>query len=172
MTATEARPTEQTDVKVDEKQARQVAEAARESDWHKPSFGKELFLGRLRMDLVEPWPTPDPEKTANATEFLAALKTYAHTIDGAQIERDAKIPDEVFQRLAELGAFGMKIDKKYGGLGLSNLHYCKALTHGRLGQRIARRAAVRAPVDRRTAAAQTLRHRRAEAEVPAPTRRR
>jgi alkylation response protein AidB-like acyl-CoA dehydrogenase len=129
MTATEARPEAKNEVKVDEKQARQVAEAAREADWHKPSFGKELFLGRLRMDLIEPWPTPDPEKAANATEFLAALKTYAETgIDGGQIERDAKIPDEVFQRLAELGAFGMKIDKKYGGLGLSNLHYCKALT--------------------------------------------
>ena len=45
-----------------------------------------------------------------------------------EIERDARIPDEVFQELAELGAFGMKIDKKYGGLELSNLHYCKALT--------------------------------------------
>ncbi len=113
---------------VDEKQARQVAEDARESDWRKPSFGKELFLGRLRMDLIEPWPTRDPEKAANATEFLAALKDYAQTIDAAQIERDAKIPDEVFRKLADLGAFGMKIDKKYGGLGLSNLDYCKALT--------------------------------------------
>jgi alkylation response protein AidB-like acyl-CoA dehydrogenase len=124
MTATEARP----DVQVDEKQARQVAEAAREADWHKPSFGKELFLGRLRMDLIEPWPTPDPEKVEAATGFLAALKDYAATIDAAQIERDAKIPDDVFQRLAALGAFGMKIDAKYGGLGLSHLHYCKALT--------------------------------------------
>ena len=44
-----------------------------------------------------------------------------------QIERDARIPDEVFQGLADLGAFGMKIDQKYGGLGLSNLHYCQAL---------------------------------------------
>ena len=126
MTATEARPETQTATKideksptsVDEKQARQVAEAAREADWHKPSFGKELFLGRLRMDLIEPWPTVDPEKAANAQDFLAALRDYAHTVDGAEIERDARIPDEVFQKLAELGAFGMKIDKKYGGLGL------------------------------------------------------
>jgi alkylation response protein AidB-like acyl-CoA dehydrogenase len=124
MTTTEDRP----ETVVDEKQARKVAEAAREADWHKPSFGKELFLGRLRMDLIEPWPTPDPEKTANATGFLADLKAYAETIDGGQIERDARIPDEVFQKLAALGAFGMKIDKTYGGLGLSNLHYCKALT--------------------------------------------
>ncbi|HZD99756.1 MAG TPA: acyl-CoA dehydrogenase, partial [Micromonosporaceae bacterium] len=56
---------------VDEKQARQVAEAAREADWRKPSFGKQLFLGRLRMDLVEPWPTPDPEQQADGEAFLA-----------------------------------------------------------------------------------------------------
>jgi hypothetical protein len=32
---------------VSEKQAREVAEAARESEWKLPSFGKELFLGNF-----------------------------------------------------------------------------------------------------------------------------
>ena len=114
--------------RVDERQARQVAEAAREADWRKPSFGKNLFLGKLRMDLVEPWPVPDPQRAAEAEEFLGKLREYlVLSVDGAQIERDARIPDEVFQGLASLGAFGMKIDQKYGGLGLTNLHYCKAL---------------------------------------------
>ncbi|WP_435830604.1 acyl-CoA dehydrogenase family protein [Polymorphospora rubra] len=113
---------------VSEKEARQVAEAARETEWGKPSFGKELFLGRLRLDLIDPWPQPDPAKTARADEFLAQLGEYVRTeVDGAQIERDARIPDEVFQGLGRLGAFGMKIDEEYGGLGLSNLHYCRAL---------------------------------------------
>src|SRR5256714_5632461 len=112
---------------VDEKQARQVAEAAREAEWRKPSFGKELFLGRLRMDLIDPWPAPEPAAVAKAEEFLAKLGDFAATIDGARIEREARIPDEVFHGLAGLGAFGMKIDEKYGGLGLTNLHYCKAL---------------------------------------------
>ena len=112
---------------VSEKQARQVAEAARESEWRKPSFGKELFLGRFRLDLIDPWPAAD--ERPDAEEFLAKLDAYVRSdVDGARIEREARIPDEVFQGLAGLGAFGMKIDKKYGGLGLSNLHYCKALT--------------------------------------------
>src|SRR2546423_8050115 len=102
---------------VDEKQARQVAEAAREAEWRKPSFGKELFLGRLRMDLIDPWPRPDPDGAARAEEFLARLREFAATrIDGALIEREARIPDEVLRGLAELGAFGMKIDREYGGL--------------------------------------------------------
>jgi hypothetical protein len=112
---------------VTEKQARQVAEAAREKAWRKPSFGRELFAGRLRLGLVDPWPTPAPEEQEKAADFLAKLGEYARTIDGEQIERDARIPDEVFTRLAKLGAFGMKIDKKYGGLELSNLYYCRAL---------------------------------------------
>ncbi len=37
------------------------------------------------------------------------------------------IPDEVLTGLADLGAFGMKVDEEYGGLGLSNLDYCRAL---------------------------------------------
>ncbi|WP_422773741.1 acyl-CoA dehydrogenase family protein [Plantactinospora sp. WMMC1484] len=114
---------------VTEREARQVAEAAREAEWGKPSFGKELFLGRLRLDLIDPWPRPEPERAARAEEFLSRLGDYVRSeVDGEAIERDARIPDEVFAGLGRLGAFGMKIDQKYGGLGLSNLHYCRALT--------------------------------------------
>ena len=45
---------------VSEKEARQVAESAREQGWEKPSFGKELFLGNLRLDLIHPQPKLDP----------------------------------------------------------------------------------------------------------------
>jgi alkylation response protein AidB-like acyl-CoA dehydrogenase len=134
MTTTDNRPTDSgpattPTTHVTERQARQVAEAARETEWRKPSFGKELFLGRFRLDLIYPYPKPDPEKAAAAEEFLGKLGQFASTeIDGGQIERDAFIPDEVFNGLADLGAFGMKIDKKYGGLGLTNLDYCRALT--------------------------------------------
>jgi alkylation response protein AidB-like acyl-CoA dehydrogenase len=115
--------------RVSEREARQVAEAARETEWRKPSFGKELFLGRLRLDLIDPWPTPSPESVANAEPFVAKLTEFAQAhIDNAQIERDASIPDDVLHGLADLGAFGMKIDEKYGGLGLSTYAYCRALT--------------------------------------------
>ncbi|MEH0936920.1 acyl-CoA dehydrogenase family protein [Micromonospora psammae] len=113
---------------VSEREARQVAEAARESAWDRPSFGKELFLGRFRLDLINPWPRTDPADAERAEGFLAEFADYlAAEVDGAAIERDARIPDEVFQGMARLGAFGMKIDRRYGGLGLSNLHYCRAL---------------------------------------------
>ncbi|MEV8515732.1 acyl-CoA dehydrogenase family protein [Dactylosporangium sp. NPDC051484] len=111
-----------------EREARKVIEESRETEWKKPSFGKELFLGRLRLDLIDPLPELDPAAEARGAEFQAKLAAYLSAeVDGQQIERDARIPDEVLRSLGELGAFGMKIDEEYGGLGLTNLDYCRAL---------------------------------------------
>ncbi|MFK4210181.1 acyl-CoA dehydrogenase family protein [Streptomyces sp. NPDC030920] len=114
--------------RVTEREARQVAEAAREQDWHKPSFAKELFLGRFRLDLIHPHPLPPADDVRRGEAFLARLREFCETrIDGALIEREARIPDEVIRGLKELGALGMKIDPKYGGLGLTQVYYNKAL---------------------------------------------
>ncbi|GAB2759220.1 acyl-CoA dehydrogenase family protein [Streptomyces bullii] len=114
---------------VTEREARQVAEAAREQEWRKPSFAKELFLGRFRLDLIHPHPLPADEAAQRGEEFLAKLRDFCETkVDGARIEREARIPDEVITGLKELGALGMKIDTKYGGLGLTQVYYNKALT--------------------------------------------
>ncbi|MFV0127487.1 acyl-CoA dehydrogenase family protein [Streptomyces sp. HMX112] len=114
--------------KVSEREARQVAEAAREQDWRKPSFAKELFLGRFRLDLIHPHPLPPTEDAQRGEEFLAKLRDFCETkIDGALIEREARIPDAVIDGLKELGALGMKIDPRYGGLGLTQVYYNKAL---------------------------------------------
>ncbi|MER7813069.1 acyl-CoA dehydrogenase family protein [Streptomyces sp900116325] len=115
--------------KVTEREARQVAEAAREQDWRKPSFAKELFLGRFRLDLIHPHPLPAADDVRRGEAFLARLRDFCETkIDGALIEREAKIPDEVINGLKELGALGMKIDPKYGGLGLTQVYYNRALS--------------------------------------------
>ncbi|MGW5866786.1 acyl-CoA dehydrogenase family protein [Streptomyces sp. NPDC055239] len=121
-------PTPPSGASVSEREARQVAEAAREQDWRKPSFAKELFLGRFRLDLIHPHPMPADEDARRGEEFLAKLRDFCETkIDSARIEREAKIPDEVINGLKELGALGMKIDTKYGGLGLTQVYYNKAL---------------------------------------------
>ncbi|WP_405882840.1 acyl-CoA dehydrogenase family protein [Streptomyces sp. NBC_01136] len=122
MSATPHQPT------VTEREARQVAEAAREQDWRKPSFAKELFLGRFRLDLIHPHPQPAEEDAQRGEEFLAKLRDFCETkIDSARIEREAQIPDGVIDGLKDLGALGMKIDTKYGGLGLTQVYYNKAL---------------------------------------------
>ncbi|MGP3971308.1 acyl-CoA dehydrogenase family protein [Streptomyces sp. 6N223] len=111
-----------------EDEARRVAEAARQREWRGPSFARELFLGRLRLGLLHPRPLPDEAATRTGERFLARLREFcASKIDGAQIERDARIPDDVIAGLRELGAFGMKIGEAHGGLGLSHLFYNRAL---------------------------------------------
>jgi len=113
---------------VTEKEARQVAEAARETEWTKPSFGKELFLGHLRLDLIHPHPKPSAEHERKGEAFLAKLEAFLREeVDPLQIEREARIPEHVVKGLSHLGALGMKVDEKYGGLGLSNLYYNRAL---------------------------------------------
>ena len=113
---------------VDERQARQVAEAAREAAWRQPSFGRQLFLGDFRLDLIHPHPRPGEDSSRRGEEFCARLREFCEaSVNGAQIERDARIPDEVVKGLAGLGAFGMKIAPEYGGLGLANLYYNRAL---------------------------------------------
>src|SRR6266849_4230342 len=113
---------------VDEREARQTAEAAREAGWHQTSFAKQLFLGDFRLDLIHPHPRPSADATARGEEFCARMRAFCEeSVDGAQIEHDARIPDEVIRGLASLGAFGMKIAPEYGGLGLTNLYYNRAL---------------------------------------------
>jgi alkylation response protein AidB-like acyl-CoA dehydrogenase len=109
-------------------QSKQVAEASREAEWTKPSFGKELFLGNFRLDLIHPQPELDPAAGEKGEAFLDRLRTFlTERVDPRQIEREAKIPPDVVQGLKELGALGMKIPQEYGGLGLSQVHYNKAL---------------------------------------------
>ena len=111
---------------VDEQEARRVAEEAREGRWDRPSFGKELFLGRLRLDLVDPLPAG--EVHAEGEQFLARLREFCETkVDGIRIERESVIPDEVINGLKDIGAFGIKIPKEYGGLGLPAVYYHRAL---------------------------------------------
>jgi alkylation response protein AidB-like acyl-CoA dehydrogenase len=113
---------------VTEQEARKVAEAARETEWKLPSFGKELFLGRFRLDLLHPQPKPDPEMAKKGDVFLEKLRAFLEErVDPFQIERDAKIPDDVIQGLKELGCLGLKIPEEYGGLGLNQVYYNRAL---------------------------------------------
>src|SRR3954471_9920497 len=109
-------------------QSKQVAEASRETEWTKPSFGKELFLGNFRLDLIHPQPELDAAAVEKGERFLGRLRAFlTEHVDPQQIERQARIPADVLDGLKELGALGMKIPEEYGGLGLSQLYYNKAL---------------------------------------------
>jgi alkylation response protein AidB-like acyl-CoA dehydrogenase len=110
-----------------EKEAREVAERARQAEWTQPSFLQELFLGRFRLDLVQPYPADDPDEAARAKPFLDGLRELLNDVDSDEIDRTGVIPASVMQGLRDLGAFGIKIPTEYGGLGLGQVSYIRAL---------------------------------------------
>jgi alkylation response protein AidB-like acyl-CoA dehydrogenase len=108
-------------------EARDVAEAARETEWTHPSFVRELFLGRFRAELIHPHPLEDPAEVARAKPFLDRLKAFLETYDADETDRTGHIKEEDVQALREMGAFGIKVPREYGGLGLSQIAYVKAM---------------------------------------------
>ncbi len=111
-------------VRAEEKRSLEVAEAARESEWKLPSFVGELFMGRLRKELVVPFPQQSPEDRQAGDEVLGKLaKFLAEKGDADRIDREKEIPEEVIDGLREMGLFGIKIPREYGGLGLSQTNY-------------------------------------------------
>lgn len=112
-----------------EQEAREVAEAARETDWKNRSFARRLFEGNLDLDLIDPPPQLDAAAIEKGRPFLEKLEAFAKAhIDGDKIDREGWVPQEILDGLAELGAFGIKIPEEYGGLGLSQITYNEALS--------------------------------------------
>ncbi len=112
---------------VTEREARELAEAAREQQWERPSFAKGLYLGHFDLDLIHPHPRGSAEDVERGNAFLDELREVCTSLEGGVIEREDRIPDEYLAALTEIGAFGMKIPQEYGGLGLSVTAYAKAL---------------------------------------------
>jgi alkylation response protein AidB-like acyl-CoA dehydrogenase len=111
-----------------EQEAREVAEAARETQWTLPSLVRQLFEGRLRLDLIHPFPEMAEADRLRARPFMEKLERFLREeVDSDAIDREGKIPERVVQGLRDMGAFGIKIPEEYGGLGLSQTAYTHAI---------------------------------------------
>src|SRR5687768_12514123 len=97
--------------KNDAAQARELAEQSREKDWKGKSFLRELFLGRMRPQLL----IADDDALhvpprAEFAQFMAELERFLRLeVDPAAIDRTGEYPTPVVERLARMGAFGLKI---------------------------------------------------------------
>ncbi len=109
-------------------EAMEVAEASRQTEWEKPSFVGDLFLGKLSLDLIHPFPEQPAADKAEADQFLEKLERFlAENVDADEIDASGEYPTELFEGFKELGAWGMKIPKEYGGLGFSATNYNRAI---------------------------------------------
>ncbi len=92
------------------------------------SFMSGLFVGKPDFNALLPPPEP-PEDRAAGEAYCKQIEAFLRSqVDPDEIERTAKIPDRVIKGLFELGAFGMKIPRAYGGLGFSHTNYGRVLT--------------------------------------------
>ena len=108
--------------------AMEVAEASRETEWEKPSFVGQLFLGNLDLDLIHPFPEQPAADKAEADDFLRKLERFlAENVDANKIDEQGEYDYSLFDGFNQLGAWGMKIPKEYGGLGFSATNYNRAI---------------------------------------------
>jgi alkylation response protein AidB-like acyl-CoA dehydrogenase len=109
-------------------EAMEVAEASRETEWEKPSFVGDLFLGKLNLDLIYPFPEQPAADKAEGDEFLGKLERFlSENVDAEKIDEQGEYDYELFKGFNDLGAWGMKIPKEYGGLGFSSTNYNRAI---------------------------------------------
>jgi len=90
------------------------------------SLVKRLFLGELPADLILPFPRLDPERREFMDMFRQSLARFAALkIDSRDIDKAHRIPPEVFEGLAELGLFGIRVPESHGGLDLDMTQYVR-----------------------------------------------
>jgi alkylation response protein AidB-like acyl-CoA dehydrogenase len=105
-----------------------TVEQARE-EARSPSFLTSLFAGEPDFSVVLPFPHQSDEDRGVGDEFCARVEEFLkQNVDPPEIERSGKIPRDVLDGLAELGAFGMVIPTEYGGLSFSQVNYDRVLT--------------------------------------------
>lgn len=111
----------------EQRAALELTEAARESTDAERGLCGGLFMGQCHLEAITPFPEQSVEDKAKGDAFLDKLGSYLKAnVNPDEIDRTGEIPDAVFQGLAKLGTFGIKISTEYGGLGLSQTNYCRA----------------------------------------------
>ncbi|MEL6444814.1 MAG: acyl-CoA dehydrogenase family protein [Bacteroidota bacterium] len=91
-------------------------------------FIKNLFWGRLREDLVLPYPEVSAAEKAKCDALLKELQAYFdNEHPSILIDQEEYVPEWCFERLFEMGVMGMTIPEEYGGLGLGVASYNRIL---------------------------------------------
>jgi hypothetical protein len=83
-------------------------------------FLSELFGGRCRFELLDPFPVQSDEDAEIGDRFLARFEAdLRRFVDPDAIDEQGEIPGATLAALADRGYFGIGIPSEYGGSGLS-----------------------------------------------------
>ena len=90
-------------------------------------FATGLFLGRPQFKPLIETAASKSRDGDEGEHFLKLLRHILdHHADPDEIDRSGEIPDQLLEKLAGIGAFGIKIPRRFGGLGLSQSTYSRA----------------------------------------------
>ncbi|HSA60749.1 MAG TPA: acyl-CoA dehydrogenase family protein [Nitrospiraceae bacterium] len=102
-----------------------VAETARDKASY-IGFLAGLFEADVRWDLFTS--IGIPETSQSAVDFLQRFKAALLPLDPERVDSEGELPEPVLKTLAELGAFGIKIPKCFGGQEFTQYEYQKVAT--------------------------------------------
>lgn len=106
-------------------EALEIAEAARDKMTEK-SLAGGLFVGEINTSNAYPWPAQKEQDQIKGEKYVREIKELLDKeVDPDEIDRTGEIPEEVFKKLADIGAFALKVPESFGGRGLSQYYYSK-----------------------------------------------
>ena len=86
-------------------------------------FLDELYLGRVRWDLLRPFPTQEPADRAAGDKTVSAIMDLLRTrVDPTRVDETAQLPDGLTDALQDGGFYRLLLDPELGGLALSPLN--------------------------------------------------
>lgn len=115
---------------ISERDRKQIEQAEEMLGGEPESMGfiKNLFWGRVREELVFPYPEIDADETARCDQLLSELDRYMREEHPHfEIDQKQEIPHWAIERLFSMGVMGMIIPQEYGGGGFSITSYNRAL---------------------------------------------
>src|SRR5712671_1973884 len=90
----------------EQRAALELTEAARAET--REGFVSGLFMGRFYAGTLHPFPNQRTEDRDQGDAFLLRLESFLKEhVDPDEIDRTGEIPQDVFDGLAKLGAFGI-----------------------------------------------------------------
>lgn len=92
-------------------------------------FLDELYLGRVRWDLLRPFPTQDAADRLIGDRAVAAITRLLRArVDPTRIDETARFPDGLTDALQDGGFYRLMLDPSLGGLALSPLNALRVVS--------------------------------------------
>lgn len=108
--------------------ALEMTESAREKEWQYPSFGSQMFMGKIDWSMLHPFPAQSAEDKTIGDRYIEELSTYLKEhLDPEEVDETRTIPQSVIDEMFRLGIFAMKVPKEYEGLGFSQVNYNRVM---------------------------------------------